>query len=164
LEESRTTIYQKNSSVTYQLKMKTARSVFSEVQKKAGAFPINIRVLEEEKKARLGLQEAVQHGLVKPYEVMYVQVFVLARPLSPDPIRIRYTPPNTFVAGFHFTIALLPAGPLLLTHPPLWYKPELVKTDKELDDEELKELSKKPLRERKVKKKKAVAEGDLHEA
>lgn len=55
--------------------MKTARSVFSEVQKKAGAFPINIRVLEEEKKARLGLQEAVQHGLVKPYEVMWVEVF-----------------------------------------------------------------------------------------
>ena len=72
LEESRTTIYQKDSTVTYQLKMKTSRAVFSEVQKKAGAFPFNIRVLEDEKKARLGLQEAVQHGLVKPYEVMWV--------------------------------------------------------------------------------------------
>lgn len=70
LEESRTTIYQKDSTVTYQLKMKTSRIIFSEVQKKAGAFPFNIRVLEDEKKARLGLQEAVQHGLVKPYEVM----------------------------------------------------------------------------------------------
>jgi len=72
LEESRTTIYQKDSTITYQLKMKTSRAVFSEVQKKAGAFPFNIRVLEDEKKARLGLQEAVQHGLVKPYEVMWV--------------------------------------------------------------------------------------------
>lgn len=72
LEESRTTIYQKESTVTYQLKMKTSRAVFSEVQKKAGAFPFNIRCLEDEKRARLGLQEAVQHGLVKPYEVMYV--------------------------------------------------------------------------------------------
>ena len=52
----------------------------------------------------------------------------------------RYTPPKTFVAAFHFTIALLPAGPTLLTHPPVWYKPELVKTEKELEDEELKEL------------------------
>lgn len=69
-EESRTTIYQKNSTVTYQLKMKVARAIFSEVQKKAGAFPINIRVLEDEKRAKLGLQEAIQHGLVKPYEVM----------------------------------------------------------------------------------------------
>lgn len=75
LEESRTTIYQKDSTVTYQLKMKTSRAVFSEVQKKAGAFPFNIRCLEDEKRSRLGLQEAVQHGLVKPYEVMYVRVF-----------------------------------------------------------------------------------------
>ena len=56
--------------MTYQLKMKTSRAVFSEVQKKAGAFPFNIRVLDDEKKARMGLQEACQHSLVKPYDVM----------------------------------------------------------------------------------------------
>ena len=50
--------------------MKTSRSIFSEVQKKAGAFPFNIRSLEDEKRARLGLQEATLHGLVKPYEVV----------------------------------------------------------------------------------------------
>lgn len=71
----------------------------------------------------------------------------------------RYTPPNTFVAAFHFTIALLPAGPSLVTHPPVWYKPELVKTDKELEDPELKELLTKKLREDKKKNKKK-AEGD----
>ncbi len=49
--------------------MKTSRAVFSEVQKKAGAFPFNIRAFEDEKRARMGLQEAVQHSLVKPYEV-----------------------------------------------------------------------------------------------
>jgi hypothetical protein len=54
--------------------MKTARAVFSEVQKKAGPFPFNVRVLEDEKRARMGLQEAVQHSLVKPYEVVYVRV------------------------------------------------------------------------------------------
>lgn len=75
-----------------------------------------------------------------------------------------YTPANTFVAGFHFTLALLPAGPLLLTYPPSWYNPELVKTEKELEDEELKELLTKPLREKKVKKKKAAAEGETQEA
>ncbi|KAI0925789.1 hypothetical protein AcW1_008121 [Taiwanofungus camphoratus] len=142
LEESRTTIYQKDSNVTYQLKMKTSRAVFSEVQKKAGAFPFNIRCLEDEKRARLGLQEAQQHTLVKPYEVIY-------------------TPSNTFVAGFHFTIALLPAGPVMITHPPVWYKPELVKTERELEDVEFKELLTKPLREdKKSKKKKAKAEGE----
>jgi len=136
LEESKTTVYQKDSNVTYQLKMKTSRAVFSEVQKKAGAFPFNIRSLEDEKRSRLGLTEAVQHGLVKPYEVIYA-------------------PQNTFVAGFHFTIALLPAGPALITQPPVWYKPELVKSDKELEDPELKELITKKLREDKKSKKKA---------
>ncbi|KAF9243405.1 peptidase M24, structural domain-containing protein [Melanogaster broomeanus] len=134
LEDSRTSVYQKEGSVTYQLKMKNSRAVFSEMQKKAGAFPINIRVLEDEKRARLGLQEAVSHGLVKPYEVVY-------------------TPSSTFVAAFHFTIALPPAGPLMITHPPIWYKPELVKTGKELEDEELKGLLTKSLRDSKKKKK-----------
>ena len=82
----------------------------------------------------------------------------------PDPSYVSYTPTNTFVAGFHFTIALLPAGPLLLTSPPLWYKPELVKTEKELEDEELKELLTKPLREKKAKKKKAAVEGEAQDA
>jgi curved DNA binding protein len=141
-EESRTTIYQRDSSVTYQLKMKNSRAVFSEVQKKAGAFPFNVRTLEDEKRSRMGLQEAVQHRLVKPYEVIY-------------------TPANTFVAGFHFTIALLPGGPSLITHPPVWYKPDLVKTTKELEDEELKLLLARNLRESKKSKKKAKkAEGE----
>lgn len=66
-----------------------------------------------------------------------------------------YTPANTFVAGFHFTIGLLPGGPALITHPPLWYKPELVKTSKELEDEEIKTLLARNLRESKKSKKKA---------
>jgi len=124
--------------VTYLLKTKNSRAIFNEVQKKAGAFPFNVRCLEDEKRARLGLQEAVQHGLIKPYEVVY-------------------TPSNTFVAAFHFIIALQPAGPLLITHPPVWYKPELVKSEKTLADEELKELINKPLREKKAKKEAAEA-------
>lgn len=54
--------------------MKTSRAIYSEVQKKAGYFPFNIRILEDEKRSRMGLQEAVQHSLVKPYEVVYVRV------------------------------------------------------------------------------------------
>lgn len=77
----------------------------------------------------------------------------------------RYTPANTFVAGFHFTIALLSGGPSLITHPPIWFKPELVKTEKELEDEELKTLLTRNLREnKKSKKKKAAKEGGAEEA
>ena len=81
LEETRTTIYQREHTVSYQLKMKTSRAVFSEVQKKAGPFPFNVRVLEDEKRARMGLQEAVQHSLVKPYYVVcvFAPVYYLER-------------------------------------------------------------------------------------
>ncbi|KAL9714386.1 hypothetical protein Ac2012v2_002698 [Leucoagaricus gongylophorus] len=141
VEESRTTIYQRDSAVTYQLKLRNSRMVFTEVQKKAGSFPFNLRVLEDEKRARMGLQEAVQHSLVKPYEVVY-------------------TPSNTCVAAFHFTIALLPSGPSLITHPPTWYKPELVKTEKELEDEELKGLLARNLRPSKKKNNKKAGEAE----
>lgn len=75
--------------------------------------------------------------------------------LSANAAPCSYTPAGTFVAAFHFTIALLPAGPALITQPPVWYKPELIKTEKELEDDELKELISKPLREDKKKAKKA---------
>ena len=71
-----------------------------------------------------------------------------------------YTPSNTFVATYHFTIALLPNGPSLITQPPVWYKPELVKTEKELEDEDAKALLARNLRPSKPKKKKTKAEGE----
>ena len=47
----------------------------------------------------------------------------------------------------------------------MWYKPELVQTEKELEDEELKELVGKKLREDKKKKKKEGKEsGEVNEA
>jgi len=53
----------------------------------------------------------------------------------------------------------------LITHPPVWYKPELVKTEKELQDEEFKALLGRNLREnKKSKKKKAKAEGNAEGA
>ena len=68
-EEARTTIYKK-SDIVYQLKMKTSRTVFAEIKQKAGAFPFTLRSLEDEKRARMGVQEATQHGLLAPYDVV----------------------------------------------------------------------------------------------
>lgn len=58
------------------------------------------------------------------------------------------------MAHFHFTIALLPGGPSLISHPPVWYKPELLRTEKELEDVEIKETLSKKLRDNKKNKKK----------
>lgn len=49
--------------------MKTSRAVFSEIQKKAGPFPFTLRALDDEKRARMGVQEAVAHGLLRPYDI-----------------------------------------------------------------------------------------------
>lgn len=84
-DPSRTSIYKK-ADINYQLKMKTSRAVFSEIQKKAGAFPFTLRALEDEKRARMGVQEAVAHGLLKPYDIVQ-------------------TAPGTLVAEFFFTSA-----------------------------------------------------------
>ena len=46
----------------------------------------------------------------------------------------------------------------------MWYKPELVKTEKELEDEELKALLAKGLRENKKSKKKAAKEAETKES
>ena len=48
----------------------------------------------------------------------------------------------------------------MITSPPVWYKPELVKSEKSLEDAELKELLTQPLRESKKAKKKAKVAGE----
>ena len=42
--------------------MKTSRTTFSEIQKKAGAFPFTLRALDDERRSRMGVQEAVAHS------------------------------------------------------------------------------------------------------
>ncbi|KAG6883458.1 hypothetical protein C0993_006050 [Termitomyces sp. T159_Od127] len=66
--------------VTYQLKMKNSQAMFLEVQKK-GTFSFNICSFKNKKHACMGLQEAVQHSLIKPYKVIFA-------------------PANTFVTSF----------------------------------------------------------------
>ncbi|ORX34428.1 peptidase M24, structural domain-containing protein, partial [Kockovaella imperatae] len=133
-DPSRTSIYKRANDINYQLKMKTSRAVFSEIQKKAGAFPFTLRSLEDEKRARMGVQEAVTHGLLRPYDIVQ-------------------TAPGTLVAEFFFTIALLPAGPLLLSPTPAWYSADKVSSSKSLTDETLKPLLTQPLRASKKKAK-----------
>ncbi|WWC67880.1 DNA-binding protein, 42 kDa [Kwoniella pini CBS 10737] len=139
-DPSRTSIYKK-ADINYQLKMKTSRAVFSEIQKKAGAFPFTLRALDDEKRARMGVQEAVAHGLLKPYDIVQ-------------------TAAGTVVAEFFFTIALLPAGPLLLSPQPVWYSADKVSTEKKIADEELATLITQPLRAPKKKAKKAATNGE----
>lgn len=53
------------------LKMKTSREFYSKVSKQFGAMPFNIRNMEDEKKARMGVVECVTHRLIEPFQVLF---------------------------------------------------------------------------------------------
>uniref|UniRef100_A0A060T1T0 ARAD1C18612p n=1 Tax=Blastobotrys adeninivorans TaxID=409370 RepID=A0A060T1T0_BLAAD len=132
--ETATTVFKKND-ITYQLKLKTSRMILSEVQKKAGTFPFSLRSLDDAKRARMGLQECTNHGLVTPYEVLYDKE-------------------GLPVIQFFTTIAVTANGNLKLAGAPT---PELT-SEKKIADQDVLDLLSKPLKTNKKKKKAAKAE------
>ena len=134
--ETRTTIYKRNAEANYSLKMKTSRAVFTEVTQKCGTMAFGLRQLEDEKKARMGIIECSNHGLVTPYGVLYEKE-------------------DAHIAHFMFTVLLMPNGPLKITSFP--WDQELVKSELEVKDEEIKELLKQSVKiNKKANKKKKV--------
>jgi curved DNA binding protein len=67
---ARTTVFKRNAATRYDLKMKTSRSVLSDIVSKFGAMGFNLRHLEDEKKARMGIVECAKHQLVTSYDVV----------------------------------------------------------------------------------------------
>ena len=61
----------KKTEESYQLKMKASRGFYSDVDKRFGLMPFNIRLFDDEKKARMGLVECIKHKLIDPYQVLY---------------------------------------------------------------------------------------------
>merc|ERR1712192_229219 len=59
-EKDAKTVIFKKTDMTYMLKMKTSREFLSQVTKTYGTMPFNLRNFEEEKKARMGVVEAVK--------------------------------------------------------------------------------------------------------
>ncbi|KAG0221714.1 curved DNA-binding protein [Mortierella sp. GBAus27b] len=134
---ARTTIYKKTST-NYSLKMQTSRAVLSEIIKKSGQFPFNLRQMDEERKARLGLNECLKHNVVTAYEVMEEKE-------------------SEFVAQFLFTVCLMPSGPLRITNTP--FDLETIQSEKKIEDEEILNLLATEIRPKKKANKKKKAEG-----
>lgn len=135
-KEDPTTVYKKNG-LTYQLKLRTSRIAISEIQKKAGTFPFNLSILEDQKRARMGLVEPTNHGLVEPLDIVYSK--------SGKPVVQLFT-----------TFALTKNGILKFAAPPS-LDLEAVKSDKKVTDEKLQELLKTSLKTNKKKKKTSAA-------
>lgn len=114
----RTTVYKRNVEVNYRLKMKASRYVLSEVDKKYPTLPFTLRHFEDEKQAKMGITECVNHGLLIPYPSLIERS-------------------DAKVAHFKCTVLLLPSGTTKVTGLPL---PAYFKTDKEPDEETAKIL------------------------
>jgi len=133
----RTTVYKKTGT-TYMLKMKTSRAVFSEISTKFGKYPFSLRLLEDEKKARMGIQECANHYLVAPYQVFAEKE-------------------GEYVAQFTFTAMLTANGIVRLTSS--LYDEEAVVSDKKIEDSALNDLLAVEVGSKKKKKKKKAGDG-----
>lgn len=134
--ELRTTVYKK-TDVQYALKMKASRAFFSEINNKFTMMPFTLRAFEDEKKARLGVGECVNHELLVPYPVL----------LSKE---------DDFVAQFKYTLLLMPNGPLRITHGS--WDPEFLQSEYSIKDEELKKILASQVSKKTQKKKKKKAQ------
>ncbi|CAA2966784.1 ERBB-3 BINDING PROTEIN 1 [Olea europaea subsp. europaea] len=114
LDEKQTTIYKRAVEKNYHLKMKASRFIFSEINQKFPIMPFTARALEE-KRARLGLVECVNHDLLEPYPVLHEK--------SGD-----------LVAHIKFTVLLMPNGSDRITFHPL----QELQPTKAIDNPEIK--------------------------
>eukprot|EP01018_Ginkgo_biloba_P037166 Gb_07971 [translate_table: standard] len=113
LDEKQTTIYKRAVDKNYHLKMKASRFIFSEINQKFAIMPFTARALEE-KRARLGLVECVNHELLQPYPVLHEK-------------------PGDLIAHIKFTVLLMPNGSDKITgHPLQELKPSMTVEDPEI--------------------------------
>jgi len=100
---SRTTVYKRAVEKKYLLKSKSSRAFFNDVNKTFPTLPFSIRSLPDERAAKLGVRECVNHGLLTPYPVLQEK-------------------PGDFIAHIKFTVLLLPSGTLQISGlPPFTY-------------------------------------------
>ncbi|KAI8374326.1 peptidase M24, structural domain-containing protein [Radiomyces spectabilis] len=96
-------VFQRDVNRSYNLKMKSARLAYTQINEKHTVFPFSIRAISGNH-ARLGLTSVVQHELVTPFPVM------------------RSALNSDVVAQFKATILVTPEGQLRTTLPqPLPY-------------------------------------------
>ncbi|CAH1249660.1 proliferation-associated protein 2G4-like [Branchiostoma lanceolatum] len=146
-QETRTTVFKRQMERVYQLKMKASRAFFSDVANRFATMPFTLRLMDDEKKARMGVVECVNHELLTPFPVLYERE-------------------GEFVAQFKFTVLLMPNGNIRLTEGP--FDPDMIKSEHEVTDEKIKAvLSTSANRKAQKKKKKKAskqAEGQVQEA
>lgn len=133
LDEKQTSVFKRALDMEYHLKMKASRAIFSDINKRFPCMPFPIRALDS-KQSRLGMVECLNHQLLHPYPVLHEK-------------------PDALVAQFKYTVLLMPNGNDKITGVPI----QEIKSEKELQDEEVKKLLQTSLKPKKKSKKKAGA-------
>jgi len=138
--DTRTTVFKRNVDRTYNLKMKASRGFFSEVKTKFPTLPFTLRGIEDERQAKLGVRECVQHELLSAYPVLFER-------------------PEDIVCHVKFTLLLLPGGNSKITG--LELSESIYSSDRELP-EDIRAILATELNAKKKKriKKKTAAAGE----
>lgn len=68
--ELRCTVFKREMDMQYNLKSKSARAFFSEVNKKYPTLPFSIASFEDQTGAKVGLKECLNHDLIMAYPVL----------------------------------------------------------------------------------------------
>jgi len=131
--ELRCTIFKRNANTLYHLKMKASRAVFTEVEKKHKNMCFTLRMLEDEKRARMGINECVKHDLCSAFPVVCEKE-------------------GESIAQFKYTVLLMPNGPLRITKS--FYEPKEVSSEYEVVNEDMKAILAISMNKRAAKRKK----------
>ena len=94
--EFRTTVYKRELDAQYNLKIKSSRAFFTEVNKRFPTLPFSIRAFEDAVGAKVGVKECVDHDLLTGYPVLTEKA-------------------GEIVAQFKATIAVLPKSTVVLS-------------------------------------------------
>ncbi|KAJ2961080.1 hypothetical protein NQZ79_g3613 [Umbelopsis isabellina] len=94
--EHKALVYQRNVNKSYNLKMKSSRQAYSEINAKHTVFPFAMSALANNQ-ARLGLPELVNHGLVTPF------------------FTTRGSMPSDIIAQFKLTVLITATGAIRTT-------------------------------------------------
>jgi curved DNA binding protein len=68
---ARTTVLKRLVDMKYGLKVKSSRTFFNDINKKYPTLPFSLRSLPDEKAAKMGMRECVNHNLLLQYPVLY---------------------------------------------------------------------------------------------
>lgn len=66
----RCTVFKRELQTVYNLKMKSSRAFFAEMQKRFPTLPFAIRNFEDTTAAKVGVKECLEHGLLLEYDVL----------------------------------------------------------------------------------------------